>query len=97
MNLIRSLRFKFIVGLTLIMLPLFMLLYYNNVYAMKVVRDKVSLTNMNHLAKNVEQMNAYYKRQIDIYIVWASETPISSPCSFSHTEVETILLPSSES
>ncbi|MGQ8871649.1 sensor histidine kinase [Paenibacillus sp. TSA_86.1] len=55
MNLIRSLRFKFIVGLTLIMLPLFMLLYYNNVYAMKVVRDKVSLTNMNHLAKNVEQ------------------------------------------
>ncbi|WP_342555360.1 sensor histidine kinase [Paenibacillus sp. FSL R7-0652] len=55
MNLIRSLRFKFIVGLTLIMLPLFLLLYYNNVYAMKVVRDKVSLTNMNHLAKNVEQ------------------------------------------
>lgn len=55
MNLIRSLRFKFIVGLALIMLPLFMLLYYNNVYAMKVVRDKVSLTNMNHLAKNVEQ------------------------------------------
>ncbi|WP_458461948.1 sensor histidine kinase, partial [Paenibacillus sp.] len=55
MNLIRSLRFKFIVGLTLIMLPLFMLLYYNNVYAMKVVRDKVSLTNMNHLAKSVEQ------------------------------------------
>jgi len=52
---IRSLRFKFIVGLTLIMLPLFMLLYYNNVYAMKVVRDKVSLTNMNHLAKSVEQ------------------------------------------
>ncbi|MBY0118512.1 sensor histidine kinase [Paenibacillus sp. FSL H8-0317] len=55
MSLIRSLRFKFIVGLTLIMLPLFMLLYYNNVYAMKVVRDKVSLTNMNHLAKSVEQ------------------------------------------
>lgn len=55
MNFIRSLRFKFIVGLTLIMLPLFMLLYYNNVYAMKVVRDKVSLTNMNHLAKSVEQ------------------------------------------
>lgn len=55
MNLIRSLRFKFIVGLTLIMLPLFLLLYYNNVYAMKVVRDKVSLTYMNHLAKNVEQ------------------------------------------
>lgn len=55
MNLIRSLRFKFIVGLTLIMLPLFLPLYYNNVYAMKVVRDKVSLTNMNHLAKNVEQ------------------------------------------
>ncbi|MCP1426001.1 two-component system sensor histidine kinase YesM [Paenibacillus xylanexedens] len=55
MSFIRSLRFKFIVGLTLIMLPLFMLLYYNNVYAMKVVRDKVSLTNMNHLAKSVEQ------------------------------------------
>ncbi|MHA7581407.1 sensor histidine kinase [Paenibacillus vandeheii] len=55
MNFIRSLRFKFIVGLTLIMLPLFMLLYYNNVYAMKVVRDQVSLTNMNHLAKSVEQ------------------------------------------
>jgi len=55
MSLIRSLRFKFIVGLTLIMLPLFMLLYYNNVYAMKVVRDKVSLTNMSHLAKSVEQ------------------------------------------
>ncbi|MEC0127980.1 sensor histidine kinase [Paenibacillus pabuli] len=55
MNFIRSLRFKFIVGLTLIMLPLFLLLYYNNVYAMKVVRDQVSLTNMNHLAKSVEQ------------------------------------------
>ncbi|WP_440118725.1 sensor histidine kinase [Paenibacillus sp. QZ-Y1] len=55
MNFIRSLRFKFMVGLTLIMLPLFLLLYYNNVYAMKVVRDKVSLTNMNHLAKSVEQ------------------------------------------
>nr|WP_154893656.1 sensor histidine kinase [Paenibacillus xylanexedens] len=55
MNFIRSLRFKFMVGLTLIMLPLFLLLYYNNVYAIRVVRDKVSLTNMNHLAKSVEQ------------------------------------------
>lgn len=55
MNFIRSLRFKFIVGLTLIMLPLFLLMYYNNVYAMNVVRDQVSLTNMNHLAKSVEQ------------------------------------------
>ncbi|NUU80315.1 sensor histidine kinase [Paenibacillus xylanilyticus] len=55
MNFIRSLRFKFMIGLTLIMLPLFLLLYYNNVYAIRVVRDKVSLTNMNHLAKSVEQ------------------------------------------
>lgn len=55
MNFIRSLRFKFIVGLTLIMLPLFLLMYYNNVYAMNVVRDQVSLTSMNHLVKSVEQ------------------------------------------
>ncbi|WKL01082.1 hypothetical protein Q0F98_30440 [Paenibacillus amylolyticus] len=72
MNLIRSLRFKFIVGLTLIMLPLFMLLYYNNVYAMKVVRDKVSLTNMNHLAKSVEQ-NERVLQETNRYLYSLSE------------------------
>ncbi|MFC7681762.1 histidine kinase [Paenibacillus sp. GCM10028914] len=50
-----SLRFKFIAGFSLIMVPLVLFLYFNNVYAMGVVRDQVSLTNRNYVIKNVEE------------------------------------------
>lgn len=50
-----SLRFKFITGFSLIMVPLVLFLYFNNVYAMGVVRDQVSLTNRNYVIKNVEE------------------------------------------
>lgn len=50
-----SLRFKFITGFCLIMAPLVLFLYFNNVYAMSVVRDQVSLTNRNYVLKNVEE------------------------------------------
>ncbi|WP_211748645.1 histidine kinase [Paenibacillus sp. Marseille-Q4541] len=50
-----SLRFKIITGFSMIMVPLVLFLYFNNVYAMDVVRDQVSLTNRNYVIKNVEE------------------------------------------
>lgn len=50
-----SLRFKFISAFSLIMIPLVLFLYFNNVYAMGVVREQVSLTNRNYVIKNVEE------------------------------------------
>ncbi|MCM3781486.1 histidine kinase [Neobacillus mesonae] len=50
-----SLRFKFITGFCLIMIPLVLFLYFNNVYAMSIVRDQVSQTNRNYVLKNVEE------------------------------------------
>lgn len=51
----RSLRFKFITGFSMIIIPLVLFLYFNNLYAMGVVRDQVSLTNRNYVIKNVEE------------------------------------------
>lgn len=51
----RSLRFKFIAGFTIVMIPIIIFVYYNNLYAIQVVRDQVSLINSNHLSKNMEQ------------------------------------------
>jgi two-component system sensor histidine kinase YesM len=51
----RSLRFKFIVGFSMVMIPIILFIYYNNLYAIQVVREQVSLINSNHLSQNMEQ------------------------------------------
>ncbi|OAB31990.1 hypothetical protein PMSD_17725 [Paenibacillus macquariensis subsp. defensor] len=55
MEFVRSLRFKFIMGFSIVMIPIMIFVYYNNLYAIKVVREQVSLINSNHLSQNMEQ------------------------------------------
>ncbi len=51
----RSLRFKFITGFSIVMIPIMIFVYYNNLYAIQVVREQVSLINSNHLSQNMEE------------------------------------------
>ncbi|CAM4428745.1 sensor histidine kinase [Paenibacillus macerans] len=54
---LNSLRFKMVVGLLLVLIPLITLLIYNNYYSIHVVRNQVTLSNKNLLS--------LYTRQID--------------------------------
>ncbi|MDB5055315.1 MAG: hypothetical protein JWM44_3365 [Bacilli bacterium] len=52
-----SLRFKFVVGFLMIIIPLVLFLLFNNIYASNVVREQVSKTNTNLLAQHVNQID----------------------------------------
>ena len=43
----RTLRYKFIIAFIIVTLPLILFLFYNNYYAMNVVREQVSQSNIN--------------------------------------------------
>jgi two-component system, sensor histidine kinase YesM len=50
-----SLRFKFVAGFLIIIIPLVGFLFFNNLYATKVVREQVSKTNINSLTQHIKQ------------------------------------------
>lgn len=64
-----SLIFKFISVFTLVSLPLFLLLFFSNSYAMNLVRDQVAQTNssllsgqMSHIDSKLSEINTYMFR-----------------------------------
>ncbi|MEW9700542.1 histidine kinase [Paenibacillus sp. SI8] len=61
MNWRKSLTFKFVAGFVIIISPLIIFLLYNNLYAISVVREKVSGANRNFLADYVKQVDKQMK------------------------------------
>ncbi|OCT12914.1 hypothetical protein A8709_21545 [Paenibacillus pectinilyticus] len=64
-----SLIFKFVSVFTLVSLPLFLLLFFSNTYAMNLVRDQVAQTNssllsgqMSHIDNKLSEINTYMFR-----------------------------------
>ncbi|GGA07235.1 hypothetical protein GCM10008018_61320 [Paenibacillus marchantiophytorum] len=67
MNWRKSLTFKFVAGFVIIISPLIIFLYYNNHYAITVVREQVSGANRNLLADYVKQVDKQMK-EINNYL-----------------------------
>ncbi|OPH56128.1 hypothetical protein BC351_28560 [Paenibacillus ferrarius] len=67
MNWRKSLTFKFVAGFVIIISPLILFLYYNNLYAISVVREQVSGANRNLLADYVKQVDKQMK-EINNYL-----------------------------
>jgi two-component system sensor histidine kinase YesM len=64
--LLKSLRFKLIFGLLIIVIPLVVFMIYNNLYAIKVVHKQVTQSNKNFISlymgqidNNLEEVNKY--------------------------------------
>jgi two-component system sensor histidine kinase YesM len=55
-----SLRFKFVAGFLIIIVPLVCFLLFNNIYASNVVREQVSKTNSNALHQHVRQLDQMF-------------------------------------
>jgi two-component system sensor histidine kinase YesM len=75
--LFKSLRFKLIFGLFIIVIPLVAFMIYNNLYAIKVVRNQVAQSNKNLISlymgqidRNLEEVDKY------LYNVAAQETSL---------------------
>ncbi|TXK85223.1 sensor histidine kinase [Paenibacillus sp. N3.4] len=67
MNWRKSLTFKFVAGFVIIISPLIIFLFYNNLYAISVVREQVSSANKNLLADYVKQVDKQMK-EINNYL-----------------------------
>lgn len=71
----RTLRFKLIFGFLLLVIPIFSFMIYNNLYAIKVVRNQVAQSNKNliilymgQIDRNLEEVEKY------LYNIAATET-----------------------
>lgn len=76
----QSIRFKLTIGLLLLVIPLQALLFYDNYYAMNVVRDQVAISNrnlttlyMDQIDRNLEEVGKYLKLTVafesDLYML----------------------------
>ncbi|MDQ0878522.1 two-component system sensor histidine kinase YesM [Paenibacillus sp. V4I3] len=73
-----SLRFKFVAGFLIIIIPLIFFLLFNNLYAITVVREQVSTTNSNLLAQHVKQINKMFaETNTYLYDLWDNEIDIN--------------------
>jgi two-component system sensor histidine kinase YesM len=61
-----TIRFRLVLGIPIFLAPFFMLLVYNNLYAVNLVRDQVAATNKNaislyleHIDKSLEDIRKY--------------------------------------
>lgn len=75
MNIKRSLRSKLVIGFIAITLPLFLLLLYNNYYAMNTVREQVADSNKNSIILYSSQIEAALNKEIKFLYNFAVEDP----------------------
>ncbi|MBD0383597.1 sensor histidine kinase [Paenibacillus sedimenti] len=74
----KSLRFKFVAGFMMIIIPLIVFLLFNNLYATNVVREQVSKTNSNLLAQHVKQIDQIFlETNTYLYDLWNNEVDIN--------------------
>ncbi|MEW9701266.1 sensor histidine kinase [Paenibacillus sp. SI8] len=73
-----SLRFKFVTGFLIIIIPLVFFLLFNNLYAIDVVREQVSKTNSNLLTQHVKQIDQIFlETNTYLYDLWNNEADIN--------------------
>ncbi len=73
-----SLRFKFVTGFLIIIIPLVFFLLFNNMYATNVVREQVSKTNSNLLTQHVKQIDQMFlETNTYLYDLWNNEVDIN--------------------
>lgn len=73
-----SLRFKFVAGFLMMIIPLVFFLLFNNLYATNVVREQVSTTNSNLLAQHVKQIDQMFaETNTYLYDLWNDEIDIN--------------------
>lgn len=73
-----SLRFKFVTGFLIIIIPLVFFLLFNNLYATNVVREQVSKTNSNLLTQHVKQIDQLFlETNTYLYDLWNNEVDIN--------------------
>lgn len=73
-----SLRFKFVAGFLIIIIPLVFFLLFNNLYATNVVREQVSKTNSNLLSQHVKQTDQLFlETNTYLYDLWNNEVDIN--------------------
>ncbi|WP_019638336.1 sensor histidine kinase [Paenibacillus fonticola] len=81
-----SIRFKLVIGFLTVTIPLFILLFYNNYYAIHVVREQVAMSNKNMMSlymgqidNGLEEVNKYFNTLIssnmDLQIMERPLTP----------------------
>jgi two-component system sensor histidine kinase YesM len=78
MDMRNSLRFKFVAGFLIIIIPLVFFLLFNNLYATNVVREQVSKTNSNLLSQHVKQTDQLFlETNTYLYDLWNNEVDIN--------------------
>lgn len=65
--LFRSLRFQLITGFLLVTLPLIILLFFNNQYAIKVIRNQIAQSNQNTISLYMNQIDNSLE-EVDKYL-----------------------------
>jgi two-component system sensor histidine kinase YesM len=101
--LFRSLRFKLIFGLFIIVIPLVAFMIYNNLYAVKVVRNQVAQSNkhlislyMGQIDRNLEEVDKYLfnfaAQETELLVLELPREKISDSYSFAKIQLNNKLL-----
>jgi two-component system sensor histidine kinase YesM len=74
-----SLRFKFVAGFLMIIVPIVLFMLFNNLYATNVVREQVSKTNSNLLHQHVKQIDDMFNEATNfLNLLNENETEVNS-------------------
>ncbi|MBO7748126.1 sensor histidine kinase [Paenibacillus sp. MWE-103] len=71
----RTLRYKFIVGFIAVTVPLIVFLFYNNYYAMNVVREQVSQSNSNLISTQAAKQDMALGQTVSYLLRQATNNP----------------------
>ncbi|SHE14850.1 Probable sensor-like histidine kinase YehU [Chlamydia abortus] len=74
-NIKHSLRFKLIIGFSIIVVPLVILLLYNNYYASNIIREQVADSNKNSMILYSNQIEAALNKETNFLYNIAVEDP----------------------
>ncbi|MBM7565025.1 sensor histidine kinase [Paenibacillus sacheonensis] len=71
----RTLRYKFIIGFVIVTVPLILFLFYNNYYAMNVVREQVSQSNNNLISTQAAKKDIALGQTVNYLLRQVSTNP----------------------
>ncbi|NBD24520.1 sensor histidine kinase [Paenibacillus glycinis] len=71
----RTLRYKFIIGFIIVTVPLILFLFYNNYYAMNVVREQVSQSNNNLISTQAAKKDIVLSQTISYLLRLGTNNP----------------------
>ncbi|QHT63108.1 sensor histidine kinase [Paenibacillus lycopersici] len=71
----RTLRYKFIIGFIIVTVPLILFLFYNNYYAMNVVREQVSQSNSNLISTQAAKQDIALGQTVSYLLKQTASNP----------------------